>query len=801
MNSRNLPTWTNNKLRTDTAIIDLKILRYYWPEDVLPNRIISNPRLLHRWFTAAFLLGFLPTLHAQRQNSPNHSVQDNAHWVNPLIGSDRSAIGYGGTMPFVTAPFGMTDWTPQTRQNHLGVVSYNFADMTLSGFMGTHQPAIWMGDYASLTLMPEIDSLKLTPASRALPFTHTGEHADPDLYTVTLDAGDHRVIRTAMTATTRCAYLRFSFPANPSSRILIEASRPGVSGYAHVDAVHREITGYNPERTDADLGPLKLPNFKGYFVVQFRTAFSTYGTYGSTPSEPNQPSGAWAGFHTRSGQVVEVRVGISFISVDQARENLHREIPSWDFAATQAALRAEWNRKLSEVSVTGASEDHKYIVYTALYHALLYPRVVSETDARSLSRYYSAFDDTVHTGSSYTAFSIWDTFRAEFSLLTLIAPERIDGMINALMQDYQQGGWMPKWPNPSYTNIMIGTHADSLVAEAMRKGFHGFDSGLAWAAVYKDATVPPEGDTTRRWFDREPHTPYEARGGLAYSKVLGYVPDDKTAESASRTLEDAYDDWCVSLVAARLGKTSDAAYFQDRAHNYANIFNKSTGFMQARNADGSWALPNKGWTEGNRWVYTFAVMQDIGGLMQLMGGPAKYNALLDEHFAGNHNIHKNEPSHHYGYLYDYSGEPWKTQAKVREIASAEYAALPGGLDGDDDCGQMSAWYLFTALGFYPVTPASGDYMIGSPLFASMSLNLANGHRFHVIARNNSASNVYIQSATLNNKQLSKPVVTWEQIQAGGELILSMGARPSSWATDWRPHPLPGSPTGKPSSSF
>jgi predicted alpha-1,2-mannosidase len=773
------------KYRSPTIIkLNLKVPAS-GPRDFLPFSL--HPRSL----LVALLLS--PALLAQTSRKQSGPSQ----WVVPTIGSAKGPIGYGGTMPFVTPPFGMTNWTPQTRQNHLGGVSYNYADNTLSGFMGTHQPAIWMGDYGYLTLMPELDSLKLTPDSRSLPFTHASEHSSPDLYSVSLDAGANRTIRSAMTATTRCAYLQFTFPANKSSIVLIEVARPGVAGYAHVDAPHHEITGYNPDRTDANLGPLKLPHFKGYFVVQFRAAFADSGVYGPTPDVPDASIGAWVGFTTHAGQVIEVRVGTSFISIDQARENLQREIPRWDFAATQADLRATWNHKLSEVSVTGASEGQRHIVYTALYHALLYPRIFSEVDARGISHYYSAFDDTFHRGTSYNAYSIWDTFRAEFSLLTLLAPERIDGMINALLQDYQEGGWMPKWPNPSYTNIMIGTHADSLVAEAMRKGFHGFDPKVAWSAVYKDATVPPEGDTTRRWSDREKDTPYEARGGLTYSKILGYVPDDKTAESASRTLEDAYDDWCVSFIGTRLGKTADAAFFQDRAHNYANIFNKDTGFMQARNSDGSWASPANGWTEGNPWVYTFAVMQDLPGLIKLMGGPQKYNSLLDEHFAGNHNIHKNEPSHHYGYLYDYSGEPWKSQARVRKIANAEYAAIPAGLDGDDDCGQMSAWYLFTALGFYPVNPASGDYMIGSPLFSSMSLRLPSGRHFAVVASRNSASNVYIQSAVLNGQPLDKPVVTWEQIRSGGTLTLVMGPNPSRWAANWHPTPLNGKSTGSP----
>ena len=716
---------------------------------------------------------------------------DPIDWVNLYIGTGSGPIGYGGTMPFVSPPFGMTNWTAQTRQNKVSGVSYKYEDTTISGFIGTHQPAIWMGDYGYVTLMPEVDDIKIKPEDRKLGFTHSDEIAHPDYYSVWMNAGGARRIRTEMTATARCGYLRFTFPANGSSSVLIESSRPGIAGFAHVDAAAQEITGYNPDRMDNKLGPMSLPNFKGYFVIQFSKRFDNSGTYGPTSGQPNSATGAYAKFKTAEGEVIEARVGTSFISVEQARENLKAEIPTWDFAAVRQALRSSWNEKLGRVSVDGATDDQRRIVFTGVYHALLYPRVFSEQ-----GRYYSAFDDTVHKGESYNAYSIWDTFRAEHSLLTLLAPERIDGMIGALLQDFQEGGWMPKWPNPSYTNIMIGTHADSLVAEAIRKGFKGFDYNLAWDAVYKDAMTPPEGDTTRRWADREEHTPYEARGGLTYLNALGYVPTDKTAEAASRTLEDAYDDWCVAEIAKALGKTKEYEFFLNRSHNYEHLFNNATGFMQAKNADGSWASPDAGWTEGNTWVYTWAVMHDIPGLMQLMGGRDNYNAKLDQHFSGGHNVHSNEPSHHYGYLYDYSGQPWKTQAKVREIAAAEYADLPSGIDGDDDCGQMSAWYLFTALGFYPVNPASGDYMIGSPLFPKMSLRLANGKVFTVSAKGNSARNVYIQSATLNGRPLAIPVIRYEDIVGGASLEFVMGPDPSGWAADWSPTPLSGAATEK-----
>ncbi len=733
------------------------------------------------------VLGCL-SLHAQQHAGAG--TQDAVDWVNPTIGTGVGPIGYGGTMPFVTPPFGMINWTPQTRQNRLSVVSYNYADKTISGFMGTHQPAIWMGDYGYVTVVPEVDSLKIKPKERALTFSHEDEIVHPDYYAVTEQAGPARPLRTEMTATARCAYMRFTFPESKKAIIMVEISRPGIDGFAKVDEARHEIVGYNPARTDSKLGPLKLSHFNGYFVVQFREAFADSGTFGPHASVAARSTGAYAQFATHDHEVIEVRVGTSFLSVEQARENLEKEIPGWNFDATRAQLHEAWSNKLKRVTLEGATDDQRHMIYTALYHALLYPRVFSE-----YGHYYSAFDDQVHSGESYTAYSIWDTFRAEFSLLTLVAPERVDGMITALLQNYKEGGWMPKWPNPSYTNIMIGTHADSLVAEAIRKGFKGFDYGVAWDAVYKDAMTPPDGDTSRRWADREPGTPYEARGGLTYLKQLGYVPAEKTAESASRTLEDSYDDWCVSQIAKSLGKTKDADYFQNRAHDYENIFNRATGFMQARNSDGSWAAPDAGWTEGNTWVYTWAVMQDLPGLMKLMGGKSVYNSELDQHFAGGHNIHKNEPSHHYGYLYDYSGEPWKTQAKVREIANAEYANLPAGLDGDDDCGQMSAWYLFTALGFYPVTPASGDYMIGSPMFSRMSLTLANEKRFTVVADNNSDANRYIQSATLNGRALDVPVITYEDIMGGATLRLQMGNAPSKWAAQWSPALLAGVSVG------
>ncbi len=736
------------------------------------------------------LLGVLCSCACAQTPDNGSETKTPADWVNPYIGTAGGGSDYGGTMPFVTEPFGMTNWTPQTRQNKIGTSSYAYEDSAITGFIGTHQPAIWMGDYGYLTLVPEIDSLKITVEDRKQPFRHADERTTPYYYSVTTDAGGGHAIKTEITATDHCGFLRLTFPNDSAPIVMVQATRNTIAGEVRIDEKRHEIVGFNPDRMDSMLGPLVLPNFKGYFVIRFNQAFTRYGTYdGSTEhsgivAQEGNNIGAFAEFAKNTGRPVEVQIGTSFISIDQARANLNDELPNWDFEAATRKLKALWNKKLGVATIDSASPDEKTVFYTALYHALLYPKSITEQ-----GRYYSGFDDRIHTGSSYTAYSGWDTYRAENSLLTIIAPERIPGMVNALLQDYQQGGWMPKWPNPSYTNIMVGTPADSIVAEAIVKGFRGIDYPLAYKAVYKDAMTPPDGDTAHRWYDREPHTPYEARSGLTYSKKLGYIPVDKTAEAASSTLEEAYEDFAVAQVAKAVGNTKDAVFFLHRSLNYQLLFNSKTGFMQGRNLDGSWASPKDGWTEGGDWIYTWSVLHDVPGLIALFGGPANFNGKLDEHFAGGHNRHDNEPSHHIGYLYDYSGEPWKTQQMVREIAEKNYSSQPNGMSGNEDCGQMSAWFVFTAMGFYPVNPVSGDYMIGSPLYGKTTLHLASGRTFTIAAKNNSAENRYIQSASLNGKPLEIPVITYKQIEQGGSLEFEMGPRPSAWASGWKPKPL------------
>ncbi len=712
-------------------------------------------------------------------------------WVNTFVGTG-SSMGpeYGGTMPVVSTPFGMTNWTAQTRQNRISVSSYEYHDQYIEGFIGTHQPAIWMGDYGYVTVMPETGGMNFAPENRRLPFTHKDEISTPYYYAVTMGSNANDRIKAEMTATDHAGYLRFTYPKGAKANVLIEITRPGIVGYVKFDPARHEIVGYNPDRMDANLGPMKLPNFRGYFVVRFKQPLLSHNVYSGTFSRPGQNEltdanvGAYVSFDTHQDNQVDVQVGTSFISIDQARANLDAEMPNWNFDGLRESLKNTWNQKLGIATIDGATDDQRHIFYSGLYHALLYPKLFSEH-----GRYYSAYDDKIHNGESYTAYSIWDIFRAENSLLTIFAPERIGGMVQALLQDFQEGGWMPKWPNPSYTNIMIGTHADSLVAEAINKGFKGFDYKLAYQAVYKDAMTPPDGDTTRLWLDREPYTPYEARAGLTYFKKLGYIPADKVSESASSTEEESYDDYAVAQVAKAVGKEDDYRFFMKRSLSYKNLFNSTRHFMQAKNSDGSWASPDDGWTEGDQWVYLYAALHDVPGVVKLMGGPQAASAELDEHFNGNHNRHDNEPSHHYGYLYDFAGEPWKTQARVREIANDAYSNTIDGVLGNEDCGQMSAWYIFTAMGFYPLNPASAEYVIGSPLFKSVTLHLPNGKVFSISAPNNSAKNVYVQSVTLNGKALDAPIITYADIEAGGELDFVMGPTPSHWASNWHPQPL------------
>ena len=724
-------------------------------------------------------------------------------YVNPYIGTDydssvhKGGSEYGGMNPWVSTPFAMTKWTPQTRQNSISTMPYRYSDTRITGFMATHQPAIWMGDFGYFTMMPGIDTVKIDSNSRRLSYTHDNEETSPYYYGVTMDAGSGRNIKGEMTATSRSSVVRFTYPENETSNIYMEMTRSGIAGKVEIDPIKGEISGYNTHRMDSHLSNIPLDNFKGYYVLQFSKPFKTYGTTVGNTQSPNNTRvvnnnvGAFVTFDTIANEAIEVRVGSSFISVDQARKNLEQEVPSsLSFEDVKNNLKNEWETLLSRIEIEGASDDDMTIFYTGLYHAMLFPSEFSE-----YGRYYSAYDDSIHLGESYTSYSLWDTFRAENSLITLLAPERVDGMVQSLLQNYQQGGYMPKWPNPSYTNIMIGTPADSIVAEAIVKGFTGFDYDLAYEACFKDGMVPPVNDDTTWWGDRQNGVPYEARAGLTYLLEKGYIPVDKTAEAASNTLEGAYEDWCIAQVAKAVGKEDDYKYFINRSQAYKNMYNPATGLLQGKNYNGNFA--SGGWTEASQMNYAYCVLQDFAGLQSLMNTyqPETYNNSwfthrLDQYFTNKENSHDNEPSHHYAYIYGYAGQPWKTQKLVREIAKKEYANHPAlGLTGNEDCGQMSAWYILSSLGFYSVNPASAEYVIGSPFFSKATIH-SGSNKFEIIANNNSDENIYIQSAELNESPLNKPILTHEDIVNGGSLVLEMGNTASTWGASYTPQSLP-----------
>ncbi len=702
-------------------------------------------------------------------------------YVNPMIGTDgiRTISLYGGMIPGVTRPFGMIQWTPMTQLHKIGKCPYRYRDHRIIGFLGTRQPAVWMGDYGEVSIMPGSGAVEHRFSRRGAPYSHKEEVTTPYYYALRFGG-----FRVEMAAHERSSIMSFEFSDTDSPHIVVDAGRDkGFPGRVEVDVDKGRISGWNSDRDSAHLGP-PLPNFKGYFVIEFDRPITGYGTYAGndlsegSAEEQGDAVGAYAVFADGT-QKVRVRIGTSLISLEKAEANLRAEIPHWDLEAIKERGREAWNEQLSRIMVEGPDEDMLTIFYTGMYHAHLYPRTFSE-----YGQYYSAFDDQIHQGVAYNDYSLWDTFRAEHPLLILTATERVSDMVTSLLQTYQEGGWLPKWPNPTYTGIMIGSHSDSMIADAWVKGVRDFDLELAYEATRHNALDPPEGDREKRWADRAPWTSVESRGGLSWYLDLGYVPTDKTAEAVSRTLEFAYDDFCVAQLAKAAGRMDDYELLMEHSRNYKNLYYK--GFMRGRKADGSWS--SGGFTEGLKWHYMFLAMQDIPGMIELMGGPEAVEKNLDKIFLPYLRLarynHANEPSHHYPYLYDYVGKPWKTQREVAHVLDTYYWNRPFGLIGNDDCGQTSAWYIFGSIGFYPVTPGTDLYAIGSPRWEKAKIKIGPPYKeatFTVIAHNQSRKNIYVQSATLNGEPLNSPFLRHGQIISGGELVFEMGPKPNeSW---------------------
>ena len=727
-------------------------------------------------------------------------------YVNPLIGT--AATGFakgldgGGTMPSVGPPFAMTNFVAQTGENYMSRMNYFYEDSSIIGFLASHQPTVWMGDYGYVSIMPQIGDLKVLPKERALKYNHKNEVSTPYYYSVLLNAANNQQIKAEMASTSRCGIFQFTFPAAQDAHIIIQGINLNpeikhwandfserikkLKGYVKINQAKNEITGYNPDRQSAQISP-DLPNFKGYFVIQFNKSFEEFGTWdgdkvaASSVEQYGTRSGAYISFAASKNEKVQVRIGTSFISIEQARKNMALEIKGKSFKDIVQSTRDVWQKNLSRIKVKGITEDQKHIFYTAMFHTMQFPREMDE-----YGKYYSAFDDKVHNGISYNDYSLWDTYRALHPLLLFTQPERVDPMITSMLQMYRQGGRLPMWPNPAETNIMIGTHADPVIADAYIKGFRGYNVNLAYEAMMKDAMVPPDNDTILRYADRDLWTGYEAQAGLTYFKKIGYVPVDKTAESVSRTIEYSVDEYAIAQVAKALGKANDYKQLMKLSKNYQNLYDAKTGFMLPRKLNGQWDGKNEkghweGFTEGDQWTYAFGAMHDAPGMIEMMGGKEKFATKLDSNFAFKHYRHDNEPGHHYIYLYDYCGQPWKTQELIRKHTSENFRNAPIGINGNEDCGQMAAWYIFGVMGFYPVAPASGEYAIGAPQFPELTLNYKVGGKsrtFHIIAKNISEENKYIQKLTLDGKALTKPFITHQQIVNGHKLIFEMSAKPN-----------------------
>lgn len=721
------------------------------------------------------------------------ATSSNVKYVNPFIGTLRTTPNYGGMIPSTGTPFAMTRWTPMTQENIApGRCPYLYDGKKFHGFLATHQPAVWMGESAEIAVSAGVGDVKPSFIDRGMPYSHDGEVSSPHYYRTLVETPSGTTMKAEASATSRASSLRFSFDAGEADHfVTIQASRHGIDGQVNIDPIRREISGFNPERQDDVYGPFTASHFKGYFVARFEDDFASFGTAhlgelseGSDFAEGSAVS-AFVRFGTAS--IINVRVGVSYISIEQARQNLDNEVPDGTtLEDTAAVVESEWAAKLDLITLTNATEDQSAIFYTSMYHALQYPNEMHEHNA-SGSYYYSGFDDTVHAGEAYTGYSIWDTFRAEWAFLNLFVPERVDGMVQSMLQSYAQGntdgkdGRLPMWQNIVETNIMIGTHSSSLIAESLAKGFRGFDLDLAWEAVYKDAMVPPINDLTTQYYDREEGTSTEARAGLTRELELGWVAAMETSEAGSRTLEYAYDDYTVAVVAEMTGHTEHVDYFMQRSRNYRNIFNNETGFMEARFANGSWCSDRSTWTEADNWVYTFNVQHDFPGLRDLFGGADALEKKLDDYYSGDHNDQTNEPSHATVFAYLYANAPAKAQATVRSLLEDNYYNSPIGINGNEDCGQMSAWYIFNSIGFYPVNPVSAEYMIGAPLFDKVEIQLPQTGRVLTVTAAEAASKPFVRGVAVDGQQIEAPVLSHQMLLHAERIAFDMDAVPQEWA--------------------
>jgi len=791
-------------------------------------------------------------------------ANDLTRYVNPRQGTNSSRdFSTGNTYPAVAVPWGMNFWVAQTGAMGDGW-QYTWDATTICGFKQTHQPSPWLGDYGSFSVMPVTGAAgdvktQFAEQARASRFSHARETALPHYYAVDLETSG---IRAEMTPTTRGALMRFSYPNNkgdnaPAS-LIVDCFDKG--GYVKVIPAENKIVGYSRYYSRGS-GATLPENFATYFVITADHPIETFGTWnvsdggnnngkakaggkgkskGSSNGNASATGGKRAGTATDAAEqkgehvgayvtfkvgrassspsgeqdapptIVEVKIASSFISLAQAQLNFDREVAAQNFAAAKTAAAEAWNSNLRRVAVKGGSEEQLRTFYTALYHMMLFPHAFHETDAAGATVHYSPFLGAVQPGPLHTGNGFWDTFRAVHPFFTIMYPNLSADIMRGLASYYREGGWLPEWFAPGYRASMISQNSASVVADALLKNIidpRGPEAAALWQALLKSANNKGPASTGRDGYD--------------YYNRLGYVPNDVNIRgSVSRTLEYAYDDWCIWRMGVAMGRpASETDTYRARSGNWLNVLDRSINFVRPKNTKGEWE-PAATWqpdtwglasfTEGSSWHWTWSVFHDPQGLINAMGGADAFLAKLDSVFtaaptydtrdskrkvihemtemvAGNMGqyAHGNEPIQHMIYLYNYAGAPWKTQQHARDVMNRLYHSgwLDGkGLCGDEDNGQTSAWYVWSALGLYPVCPGSLEYVIGSPLFEEATLTLPNNRAFTIRARNNSPENLYIQSAKLNGQPFDRAYLRHDEILAGGELEFIMGSEPNkTWA--------------------
>lgn len=702
---------------------------------------------------------------------------------------------YGQTLPAVLEPNGMNFWTPQTQDTELKCIApYYYRDSLFQGFRNSH----WIvggctQDYGSMTLTASFDSLRCLPEKRATRFSHEQETATPSYYSVTLP-DEH--LQAEMTGRSRSAIFRFSYQKEGKAYLIVNPNSDEGEGYIEIDTLQKRIYGYNPvHRIYQGWG--EPAGYSGHFIIDYQKDPCDFGTFREDSLFPGQTKighekniGIYIGFHVKSHEQILVKAASSFTDRKGAEQNLQQEIPHWNFDQTRKELTAIWEKHLSAIEVETPDQEAKEKFYGAFYRASFLPRTFNDVNGR-----YPAFaqQDSIlqlaQNETYYDDFSMWDTYRALHPLINLLYPTRGGNMMQSLVHKYEQGGWLPIFPCwNSYTAAMVGDHCIAALGDAYVKGIRNFDIETAYKAMRQNAfESPAKEEDYRNGMGRRALPSYLKYG---YIPLEDSVPDAfHTKEQVSRTLEYAYDDFVLSQVAKLLQKTDDYKLLAARAQNYRNVIDPTTGYAQGRHTDGTFLKEANAFqfakfvTEGAPCHYTWYVPQDPYGLMECMGGRSHYIEKLDSMFSAQRYWHGNEPCHQIAFMFNYASEPWKTQKAVRHIMETEYLNEPGGLSGNDDAGQMSAWYIFASLGFYPVCPGSPYYILASPSFTKATLHLENGKAFTLQAENASKENIYIQKVTLNGKPYTKNYISHKDITEGGNMVFTMGNTPNkTWGS-------------------